>query len=273
MRQITFRRINDWIRPGIKIKEVISSDYFLIGKNYLDGLRSSRASEITSNDEEKTLGYFILLCGTKPDSGVKLVMEGPILLYEVENRNGFARKCKDWIGSLKFSDDFWDRNSISRGDFDAPGLKVLDLKNCKELLSKHASLLPKINFGQKITLLGIWRKSKKEKNEPSSKNDDDLVEFIFRAEQDVPSGYIIFIHIMDNDKKIIFQHDFLINPDRMVIPANTTWKSSVAIPRAELVGAYSLGFGACIPNKEETLLESKYNQSDWNGKRVLLPLK
>lgn len=266
-------RVNDWAHPGIKIKQLLACNYIIVEKAELDRVTSGQSAVKRWEDESIALVSFIKSSEASPSFGIKLIQSGPVMLYKITNREKLAGSCKKWVSSIQWSDDFWVRNSYSRGDFDAPGLKVLDLKTCNELLSKHASLLPKIDFGQKITLLGIWRKSEKEKSEPSSKYDDDLVEFIFRAEQDVPSGYTIFIHIMDNNKKIIFQHDFQIDPDRMVIPANTIWESSVAIPRAELVGAYSLGFGAYIPNKEGTILESKYKQSDWNGKRVLLPLK
>jgi hypothetical protein len=75
---------------------------------------------------------------------------------------------------------------------------------------------------------------------------------------------------MDNDKKIISQHDFEINPDRMVIPANTIWKSSVVIPKSELTKTSLIGFGAYIPGKDESFLESNFKDSDWNGKRVHL---
>ena len=85
--------------------------------------------------------------------------------------------------------------------------------------------------------------------------------------------YAIFIHLMDRDKKVIYQHDFQIDPLGGSIPAGTYWKSAVQIPESELSKAYYIGFGPYIPNKDGTFLQSNCNQSDWNGNRVLLPLK
>jgi len=263
-------RVNDWAHPGIKIKQLLACNYIIVEKAELDRVTSSQSAVKRWEDESIALVSFIKSSEASSSFGIKLIQSGPVMLYKITNREKLTGSCKKWVSSIQWSDDFWVRNSYSRGDFDAPGLKVLDLKTCNELLSKHASLLPKIVFGQKITLLGIWRKVQEVNSEPTLRNDDDLVEFIFRAEKDVSSGYVIFIHIMDNDKKTIFQHDFQIDPDRMVIPANTIWKSSVVIPKSELTKTSLIGFGAYIPGKDESFLESNFKDSDWNGKRVHL---
>jgi hypothetical protein len=78
---------------------------------------------------------------------------------------------------------------------------------------------------------------------------------------------------MDKDKKVIFQHDFQIDPLGGPIPAGTNWKSVVQIPESEFAKTFFIGFGPYIPNKDGTFLKSNYKQSDWNGNRVLLPRK
>ena len=269
-------RVNDWIHPGIKFKQLLSSDYFIIEKSRLEVL-TYPVSALKWQDEEVALAQFIKSCGTNKDSGVRLVQGGPVLLYEVVNREDFAAVCKKWVVTLKWGDDFWVRNSYAQGDFDAPGLKALDLHSSQELISTHLSLLPEVDFARKITLLAVWRKlneSQGGKNQSGIlTSSDDLITFLFRADQEIPQKYAIFIHLMDKDKKVIFQHDFEIIPDGGVIPAGTIWKSLITISESELSKTYSIGFGAYIPNKDGSFLKSDCKSSDWNGNRVILNLK
>ncbi|MCX6960719.1 MAG: hypothetical protein NTW91_10680 [Verrucomicrobia bacterium] len=265
----TIYRVNDWIHPGIKMKQLLSCDYFIIEKSQLEGMPSFQIDAMRWQDEESTLTRFINVSADNPNSGIRLLQRGPVLLYKVENREKFVTSCNKWVASHKWSDDFWIRNSYARGDFEIPGLKVIDSKVADDLLSKTPSLLSPVDFGHKITVRAVLRNSK----ETTIKNGDDLLTFLLRADQDIPPKYAIFIHLMDNDKKVIFQHDFEINPDGGAIPAGTIWKSLVTISESELSKTYSIGFGAYIPNKDGSFLRSDCRSSDWNGNRVLIKLK
>jgi hypothetical protein len=264
----TIYRVNDWIHPGIKMKQLLSCDYFIIEKSQLGGMPSFQIDAMRWQDEESTLTRFINVSADNPNSGIRLLQWGPVLLYKVENREKFVTSCNKWVASHKWSDDFWIRNSYARGDFEIPGLKVIDSKVADDLLSKTPSLLSLVDFGHKITVRAVLRN-----NQETTKNGDDLLTFLLRADQDIPPKYAIFIHLMDNDKKVIFQHDFEINPDGGAIPAGTIWKSLVTIPQSELSKTYSIGFGAHIPNKDGSFLRSDCRSSDWNGNRVLIKLK
>jgi hypothetical protein len=267
-------RVNNWINPGIKSKQVLASDYFIIEKGLLFCNLPEPNTVLSWQREEDMLTQFIKSCGTNAHSGITLIQEGPVYLYKVIKRKEFATAFNRWVSSIKWSDDFWDRNSYERGDFDAPGLKTLEVNSVRELMSKSLSQLSEVNFGEKITLLGLWRKTEEVKKGGGeilpSKNEDDVLTFLFRAEQEIPPKYEIFIHLMDMDKKVIFQHDFQIDPDCGAIPAGTYWKSLVKIPESELTKSVFLGFGAYIPNKDGSFLQSNSKQSDWNGNRVLM---
>ena len=275
-KHFTIYRVNDWIHPGIKFKQVLSCDYFIIQKSQLDEVPSVPNDARSWQDEEAQLAQFIKYCASKPHSGISLIQEGPVLLYKVEDRAKYVAACNDWVAGHKWSDDFWVRNSYSRGDFDAAGLKVLDLHSSQELISTHVSLLPEVDFGQKIRLLAVWRKNReaidKKSQTPTLTKGDDSLTFLFRADQEISSKYTIFIHLMDKDKKVIFQHDFEIDPEGGIISQGTLWKSLVPIPKSELTKSVFLGFGAYIPNKAGSFLQSNYNDSDWNGSRVLMRL-
>jgi hypothetical protein len=262
-------RVNDWIHPGIKMKQLLSCDYFIIEKSYLDQVPSAEKDAKRWQDEESFLVNFIKALTQQPDSPIRLIQDGPVSLYKVQNREKYVAACNDWVANHKWSDDFWVRNSYARGDFEMTGLKVINPKVLDDLLSKTASVLPVIDFGHKMTLLALLRNT----NNDSVKSSDDLLTFLFRADQEISPKYTIFIHLMDKDKKVIFQHDFQIDPLGGPIPAGTFWKSSVQIPESELAKTYSIGFGAYIPNKDRTFFKSNCKQSDWNGNRVVLPLK
>jgi hypothetical protein len=261
-------RVNDWIHPGIKIKQLLSCDYFIIEKSSMQKLMNAERS-IKWQDEEPALMQFIKSITQQPDSAIRLIQDGPVSLYRVQNRKKYIAACNDWVANHKWSDDFWVRNSSARGDFEMPGLQVIDHKVVDDLLSKTSSVLPVIDFGHKITLLSLLRNTEND----ALKNCDLLLTFLFRADQEIPMKYAIFIHLMDKDKKVIFQHDFQIDPLGGPIPAGTNWKSVVQIPESEFAKTFFIGFGPYIPNKDGTFLKSNYKQSDWNGNRVLLPRK
>jgi len=274
----TIHRVNDWNHPGIKIKDLISSDYFIIEERLLNNY-SSRNDALRWQDEEALLANFISSSADKPDSGIRILKRGPVFLFTVTNKNRFMRTINEWVSSHKWSDDFWVRNSFSLGYSDPPRLQVIEPKAAAELTAKNFSLLPTISFGDKITLISLWRKSNivppssPKSNSVSTIVYEETFSFLFRADQDIPPHYVIFIHLMDKNNNIIFQHDFQIDPDGILIPKGTIWTSLVPIPESELAKAYSIGFGAYIPNKNGTFLQSNCGQSDWNGNRVLLKLK
>jgi hypothetical protein len=262
-------RVNDWIHPGIKMKQLLSCDYFIIEKSYLDQVPSAQNDAKRWQDEESFLVNFIKSFTQQNNSAIRLIQDGPVSLYKVQNREKYVAACNDWVANHKWSDDFWGRNSYDRGDFEMPGLKVINPKVVDDLLSKTTSVLPVIDFGHKLTLLALLRNT----NNYSVKSSGDLITFLFRADQEIPIKYAIFIHLMDKDKKVIFQHDFQIDPDGGIISQGTLWKSVVQIPENELSQTFFIGFGAYIPSKEEAFLQSNYKQSDWNGNRVILNLK
>jgi hypothetical protein len=262
-------RVNDWIHPGIKMKQLLSCDYYIIEKSYLDQVPSVQKDAKRWQDEESFLVNFIKSLTQQPDSPIRLIQDGPVSLYKVQNREKYVAACNDWVANHKWSDDFWVRNSYERGDLEMPGLQVVDPKVVDDLLSKTASVLPVIDFGHKMTLLALLSHTEND----SLKSGEALLTFLFRADQVISSKYAIFIHLMDKDKQVIFQHDFQIDPDGGIISKGTHWKSVVQIPENELTKTFFIGFGAYIPSKEETFLQSNYKQSDWNGNRVILPLK
>jgi hypothetical protein len=116
----TVYRINNWISPGIKIKQVLSCDYFLIENSQLESLYSAQTDEMRWQDEESILTKFINTSNNNPNSGIKLIQKGPVLLYKVLNREKFVTACNHLVRMHKWSDGFWIRNSYSRGDFDIP---------------------------------------------------------------------------------------------------------------------------------------------------------
>jgi hypothetical protein len=262
-------RPNDWIHPGIKIRKLILSDYIITEKNNLGKIPNCQLDLQDWKKEEAALVQFINSYSQNPDTAIKLIENGPILIYKVENRERFISACNQWVATRKWSDDFWVRNSYANGDFEMPRLQVIESKDIDYLLSKNVPLLPIIDFGHKITLLALLRNAKNDTLEGG----DQQFTFLFRADQEIPMKYAIFIHLLDRDKKVIYQHDFQIDPLGGPIPAGTYWKSLVTIPESELSKTYYIGFGPYIPNKNGTYLQSNCNQSDWNGNRVLLPLK
>ena len=264
----TIYRVNDWIHPGIKIKQLLSCDYFILEKNGMERRLLSDGA-LKWQDEEPFLVNFIKSNTQQPDSVIKLIQDGPVSLYKVQNREKYVAACNDWVANHKWSDDFWIRNSYERGDFDPPGLKVIDAKMVANLISVRSSIISQVDFGHKMTLVALLRNSKSD----TIKNGDNLFTFLFRADQEIPMKYAIFIHLMDRDKKVIYQHDFQIDPLGAAIPAGTYWKSLVTIPESELSKTYYIGFGPYIPNQDGTFLQSNCKESDWNGNRVLLPMK
>ena len=265
----TIYRVNDWVHPGIKMKQLLSCDYFIIEKSYLDQVPSAQNDAKRWQDEESFLVNFIKSFTQQPDSAIRLIQDGPVSLYKVQNREKYVAACNDWVANHKWNDDFWFRNSYARCDFEMPGLKVIDHKVMDDLLSKTASVLPVIDFGHKMTLLALLRSAEND----ALKSGEVLFTFLFRADQEISSKYAIFIHLMDKDEKVIFQHDFQIDPDGGIITKGKIWKSLITISESELSKTYSIGFGAYIPNKDGSFLQSDCRSSDWNGNRVILNLK
>jgi hypothetical protein len=113
-------RVNDWVFPGIRIKNVISSDFFLLENVKLSNNDIKQQKVTNWTQEEQVLKNFIALLGVDKNKGLKLVSVGEVNLYAVTDREKFAKACREWVASIQWEDDFFQRNSYQRGDFDPP---------------------------------------------------------------------------------------------------------------------------------------------------------
>ena len=270
-------RVNDWIHPGIKIKEVLASDFFLVGKNLLEPMPATPKPIIDWKSHEVELAKFIEESSLREGSGIRVANEdSEVKIFKVESYIDFAEAFRNWVSSHQWGQEFYEMNSYKNGKFEFPRLQVLDAESALKLTSTYPSSLPQVNFGNKITLLALWRNHQTDQGEdklrPVLTVPGDLLTFLFRADQEIGANHQIFIHLLDKDKKILFQHDFQIDPNGVAIPAGTIWKSLVNIPQSELEKTHSIGFGAYIPGSGESFLQSDYKGSDWNGNRVLFQL-
>jgi len=257
-------RINDWIYPGIKMREVLLTDYFTtegirkIEPGYKGKIRNWQ-------DEEQLMGNFIETAGADQCHGLERIPAGNVTLYKVVDRREFAKACRDWVKSVEWNDDFNERNIEARGDYDDPGLKVIETSEASRQIKKDRSIIRETEFGDQIKLKGVTKLD--------FRGSMLTFSFYFEALRQVDRDYAVFIHLLDANKKIIYQHDFMIDPMRGGISPETIWKSMVEIPKSEISASSYLGFGLYMPTKEGSFLVSDYKECDWAGRRVLIPLK
>jgi hypothetical protein len=115
-------------------------------------------------------------------------------------------------------------------------------------------------------------KGPKEDAKETSQNSSVVTIFYWMATRKIEANYFIFIHLLDENKKMISQYDFEIDPFGNPIAGGTVWKNIVEIPKDEMARSAYLAFGAYIPNNPASFLKSDAKECDWNGNRVLLRL-
>jgi hypothetical protein len=272
----SIKHVNDWIRPGIKMKDLLSSDYFLLEHARLTVASSTKRREINWSRELVALTKFIFSIENNETKGLLLVSAGDVNLCKVVDKNKFAAACNEWVKSIDWEDDFFEQNSYEKGDFDPPGLKVIQLSKVQKIIKEKGSMISPIDFGGTLKLLGMTPldpgKGPKEDAKETSQNSSVVTIFYWMATRKIEANYFIFIHLLDENKKMISQYDFEIDPFGNPIAGGTVWKNIVEIPKDEMARSAYLAFGAYIPNNPASFLKSDAKECDWNGNRVLLRL-
>jgi len=270
------KRVNDWIRPGIKMKDLLSSDYFLLEHAGPPVASAKKPRVVNWRQEEPMLVSFISSIGNDETKGLQLVSAGDVNLCKVVDRSKFSAACNEWVKSISWQDDFFERNSYEKGDFDPPGLKVVQLSEAQKIIAENGSLISPIDFGGTLKLLGMRpldsEKGPTEDTKEKSQNSSGVTIFYWMATRKIEANYYVFIHLLDENKKMISQYDFKIDPFGNPIASGTVWKNILEIPKDKIARAAYLAFGAYIPNNAASFLKSDAKECDWNGNRVLLRL-
>ena len=196
-------------------------------------------------------------------SGLKKISTDRVQVYKVIDSALFARACRKWVSSMLWDNDFYERNDEESGDFDPPGLKMLNSEEVKSLIGVKGSAVEKTDFGNLAQVIGITKKQF-----PSG---SQAFNIYFKATNNIPKGCYLFVHLLNTCHEIQFQHDFIINPTGKEIAKGTIWRSVIKVPKSEISASEQLAFGV-YNTSTGALMVSNGKHTDWGGRRLIMQL-
>ncbi len=245
----------DWVRGfAVRVDEILSCDYILIGKvgsSDAGGLRTVRKYDVLGAE---SLAFEIWLSTLNAQSGVETVSDGQLLrLLRIVDRNALNRAIDTFISARSWRPEFlaanlpewWSAQTVSAS---AKKLAAEDI-GFGGVYRLHALAINRIEQGIKID---VWWEE-------------------LRHEEANNQRYLFF-HLVDKSGKIIYNQQIALFPYKPP-DAEKRWRHDAVEFNEALsdVNLTSLAFGIYQPSGQ-FLLSDKKMLTDWEGRRVLIPL-
>jgi hypothetical protein len=140
---------------------------------------------------------------------------------------------------------------------------LLNDADVSKILSLNRPLVKNVVFGEKFMLLGALRRQAGE---------GFFVDFYWKSLTSQPRAYVTFIHLLDPSGKIIGVLDRPQDENKALVKKGMIWCDSVYVPARKLTELKSIGLGLYIPPSSESALPVRNGSTDWDGRRLLIPL-
>lgn len=131
------------------------------------------------------------------------------------------------------------------------------------ILSQNRPLVKTVTFGEKFMLLGALRRQALE---------GLFVDFYWKSLTAQPRAYVTFIHLLDASGKIIGVLDRPQDENKALVKEGMIWCDSIYVPASKLPELNSIGLGLYIPPSGSSALPIRNGSTDWDGRRLLIPL-
>ena len=132
-----------------------------------------------------------------------------------------------------------------------------------ELLFRNKPLVRNVAFGDQFMLLGALKRPGLE---------GFFVDFYWKSLRTQPKAYVVFTHLLDASGKIVGVLDHPQDGNKALVKNGMIWRDSVYVPASRLAGVKSIGLGLYIPPAVPSALPIRNGITDWDGRRLLIPL-
>jgi hypothetical protein len=84
--------------------------------------------------------------------------------------------------------------------------------------------------------------------------------------------YINVIQLLKEDGKVVSSHDYFQDSFSRNVAPGQIWEDKIFLSRAQLVGVSKIGVEIYKPGSQSPLIADS-SRTDWNGRRLLIPLE
>ena len=133
--------------------------------------------------------------------------------------------------------------------------------DAEQLAAASQTEVRNVGFGGKFTLLGVTSRTT---------GDGLLIELAWKANGKQKLEYLVPVHALDADGKIVGQADYRQDEKRREVADGDMWRDDVMIPRETLLNATSIGVG--LMGDGEKWLPPDRGPRDQDLLRLLLPV-
>jgi len=245
----------DWVRGfAVRVEEILSCDYMLTRKVGSSDAGSLLAVKKLDSFGAETLAFEIWLSTLNAKSGVETVSDGQALcLLRIVDRNALNHAIDAFVSACSWRPEFvaanrpvwWSAEEV----LDHFGIFAAEEIDFGGIYKLHALSISRISDGVKID---VWWEE-------------------LRHEEANNQRYMFF-HLVDTSGKIIYNKEIELFPYRPMDTEKRWRHGAVQFNGALSDGNLaSLAFGIYQPSGQ-FLLPDKNIPSDWEGRRVLIPL-
>jgi peptidoglycan/LPS O-acetylase OafA/YrhL len=151
---------------------------------------------------------------------------------------------------------------ISMGHY-RPNVEMSDKESLNEWLEGARLETRNVAFGKQITLLGA--------STTTLESGGMEIRLVWKAETEVALKYKIGVHMIDRPggKPLAF-NDAHLDAAHSTVPTGSIWENTITIPPGKLKDANRIGLALY---EGKTLLPIASGPRDWEGKRLLLPIR
>ena len=140
-------------------------------------------------------------------------------------------------------------------------VNVIERTDAEQLATAGAHEVRDVGFGGKFVLMGAVTRTT---------GDGLLLELAWKANGKQKLEYLVPVHVLDADARIVGQADYKQDEKRREVADGTNWRDEVAIPRETLQGATSIGIG--LMGDGQKWLPPDRGPRDRDLLRLLLPV-
>ena len=139
---------------------------------------------------------------------------------------------------------------------------AIDKTMASKLIDSWDTRYQQIQFGNKFLLLGanLVKRSNKLR-----------LQLIWESMNDQRMEFVVAVHVLDADRRMIFQADYLQNRGLILVRDQVIWLEETEIPLEGLSGATGIAIVLFSPETKEILFPDRGDR-DWNNKRLLIML-
>ena len=142
------------------------------------------------------------------------------------------------------------------------GVDMIDAATAHNITTAADPSLRYISFNDRLRLLGIAQRRTQEGVE---------LELAWESLQDQILDCVNFVHLLDMNKNIIGQLDYVQDQLKGIVKKGDLWRDVIRIPQAKLNQVETIGLGVTRPPSET--FRTDHGPTDWDGHRLCIPVK